>query len=204
MPAPNNPRVSFLSRLVKASLMGLYRLKGWTLTDFNAVPPRCIILGVPHTTNWDFVFFLGVAQRLGIQPSFMGKRSLFAWPMIRFMHDMGGIPVDRSRRANYVEQVIAAFAQGGDLALVIAPEGTRGKTDAWRSGFYHIAHGAGVPIVPAWVNHAAMTGGVGPAIVTTGDFDADLKRLATYYRSVLPDDPKLAALYRQAGLEGFG
>ncbi|PKB19223.1 1-acyl-sn-glycerol-3-phosphate acyltransferase [Novosphingobium kunmingense] len=192
-----------LSRLVKALLLALYRWKGWTLVETAPVPRRCVILGAPHTSNWDFVFFLGATNQLGIRPNFMGKLSLFAWPMTRFMHDMGGVPVDRSKRANYVDQVVAEFARRDHLALVIAPEGTRGAVNAWRSGFYHIAHGAGVPIVPAWVDNAAMTGGVGPAIATTGDFDADLGRIAAYYRSVMPDHPKLAALYRQAGLIGL-
>lgn len=193
---------ALLSRLVKALLLALYRWKGWTLVETAPVPRRCVILGAPHTSNWDFVFFLGVTHHLGISPSFMGKLSLFKWPMTRFMHDMGGVPIDRSKRANYVDQVIAVFRRRDELALVIAPEGTRGAVSAWRSGFYHIAHGAGVPLVPAWVDNAAMTGGVGPAIETTGDFGADLRRIAAYYHSVMPHHPKLAALYRQAGLIG--
>lgn len=191
---------TLLSRLVKALLLALYRWKGWTLVETAPVPRRCVILGAPHTSNWDFVFFLGATHQLGIRPGFMGKLSLFRWPLTRFMKDMGGVPVDRSKRANYVDQVVAEFGRREELALVIAPEGTRGAVTGWRSGFYHIAHGAGVPIVPAWVDNEAMIGGVGPAIATSGDFDADLRRIAAYYRSVLPDHPKLAALFRQAGL----
>ncbi|WP_296679673.1 1-acyl-sn-glycerol-3-phosphate acyltransferase [Novosphingobium sp.] len=202
MPPSTIQRPTLLSRLVKALLVALYRWKGWNLVETAPVPRRCIILGVPHTSNWDFVFFLGATHEVSINPSFMGKLSLFRWPLTRFMFDMGGIPVDRSKRANYVDQVIAEMARRDELALVIAPEGTRGDITAWRSGFYHIAHGAGVPVVPAWVDNAKMKGGIGPAIPTTGDFDADLAKIAAYYRSVMPDHPKLAVLYRQAGLIG--
>ena len=192
---------SLLSRLVKAVLLWLYRWKDWALVEVNPVPRRCVILGVPHTSNWDFVFFLGTTHAIGIAPSFMGKHTLFRWPMRRFMFDMGGIAVNRSEQGrNYVDQVVAEFARRDDLALVIAPEGTRGAITAWRSGFYHIADGAQVPIIPAWVDHAAMKGGVGPAIMPCGDFAADLRKIAEYYHSVMPDHPKLAVLYAQAGL----
>ncbi|MBS0481842.1 MAG: 1-acyl-sn-glycerol-3-phosphate acyltransferase [Proteobacteria bacterium] len=193
---------SLLSRLVKAVILALYRWKGWKLVQANPIPRRSVVLGVPHTSNWDFIFFLGATAELGVKPSFMGKNSLFKWPMTRFMTDMGGISVDRSaRNRNYVDQVVAEFGRRDDLALVIAPEGTRGAITGWRSGFYHIALGAGVPIIPAWVDNAGMRGGVGPAIMPSGDFAADLKRIAEYYRSVLPDQPKLAVLYAQAGID---
>jgi 1-acyl-sn-glycerol-3-phosphate acyltransferase len=194
-------RPSLSSRLVKALLLALYRWKGWRLEGETSIPRRCVILGAPHTSNWDFVFFLGATHQLGIAPNFMGKHSLFKWPMRRFMFDMGGISVNRSAKdANYVDQVVEEYAQREALALVIAPEGTRKAITAWRSGFYHIAHGARVPIVPAWVENATMRGGIGPAIVTTGDYAADLKAIAQFYHSVMPDHPKLAVLYAQAGI----
>ena len=190
---------TLLSRIVKRILLALYRWKGWRLQGEKVIPARCVLLGAPHTTNWDFVFFLGAATELGIQPSFMGKHTLFKWPMTRFMFDMGGVSVDRSRRgANYVEQVAAEFARRDELALVIAPEGSRSGSGEWRSGFYHIAMAAGVPIVPAWVNHETMQGGVGPALIPTGDYPADLAKLAAFYRSVMPECPRFMALEAQA------
>lgn len=196
-----NRKPTLLSRLVKALLLALYRWKDWSVTGQAPQARKCVILGAPHTSNWDFVFFLGTVHLLGIKPSFMGKHSLFKWPMRRFMFDMGGISVNRSaRNANYVDQVVEEYARRDELALVIAPEGTRGAITSWRSGFYHIAHGAGVPIVPAWVDNATMRGGVGPEIMPCGDFAADLRRIAEFYHSVMPDHPKLAVLYAQAGL----
>jgi 1-acyl-sn-glycerol-3-phosphate acyltransferase len=194
---------TLLSRLVKGFLLALYRWKGWTLAGQAPVAERCVILGAPHTSNWDFVFFLGAVTQLGLKPSFMGKLRLFRWPLTRFMLDMGGIPIDRKAKdKNYVDQVIAAFNMADELALVVAPEGTRGPIKAWRSGFYHIALGAGVPVVPAWVDNATMQGGIGPALTMSGDYGADLRRIAEFYHSVMPLHPKLAVLYAETGILG--
>lgn len=191
----NSCAPSLLSRLVKRVLLLLYRRKGWTLEPFDSPLKKFVIAGAPHTSNWDFVFFTGATHELGIRPRFMGKHSLFRWPLTRFMYDMGGVPVDRSASRNYVEQMVSAFAAEDDFRLVIAPEGTRGGDGKWRSGFYHIARGAGVPVVPAWVNHATMRGGLGEPIDLTGDYDADMARIAAYFREKMPGHPKLAGLF---------
>lgn len=185
---------SLLSRLARRVLISLYRRKGWKLEGQAPAERKFVITGAPHTSNWDFVFFIGATHRLGIRPSFMGKHSLFRWPLRRFMLDMGGIAVDRSKRANYVDQVVAEFARADALALVVAPEGTRSSDGEWRSGFYHIALGAGVPIVPAWVDNQAMRGGIGPALMPSGDYAADLRKLGDFYRSVMPGCPRFARL----------
>jgi 1-acyl-sn-glycerol-3-phosphate acyltransferase len=194
---------SLSSRLVKWVLLALYRWKGYSIAGEPPSDKRCVILGAPHTSNWDFVFFLGAVTQMGLRPSFMGKVSLFKWPMTRFMHDMGGIPVDRKARdKNYVDQVVTAFAKTGELSLVIAPEGTRGTIEGWRSGFYHIAQGAGVPIFPAWFDKTTGRGGIGAGVVPSGDFAADLRKIADFYYAAMPDHPKLAVLYAQAGISG--
>ncbi|NBW76094.1 MAG: acyltransferase [Sphingomonadaceae bacterium] len=181
-------RPTLLSRITKAVVLWLFRLKGWSVAGEAPAARKFVITGAPHTTNWDFIFFIGTVNHLGLKPSFMGKVSLFKGPLKRFMYDMGGLPVDRSKRNNnYVEEAADHFERAEDLALVVAPEGTRGSDGTWRSGFYHIAMRAGVPIVPAWVNHATKKGGVGPAIMPTGDYAADLAKIAAFYRSVMPD-----------------
>ncbi len=180
-----------LSRAVERILLGLYGWKDWRLEGGPPGLAKFVIVGAPHTSNWDFVFFIGATNELGIRPSFLGKHTLFKWPIARFMRDMGGIAVDRSRRgSNYVEQVAAAFAAADGLALVIAPEGSRSSAGRWRSGFWHIARAAGVPIVPAWVDHARMVGGIGEPIWPSDDFAADLARLAAFYRERLPLCPR--------------
>ena len=184
--------------MVQRILLGLYRWKGWKIEGRRPDCDKFIILGAPHTSNWDFVFFLGAANQLGIKPSFMGKTSLFKWPMTNFMLDMGGVPVDRTKRGKYVEQVAAAFEASDELALVIAPEGSRTFKGAWRTGFYHIAMAAGVPIVPAWVNNKTMRGGMGEAMMPTGDYRADLAHLAAFYREKRPDCDRFVALEKSA------
>ncbi|MCT2559968.1 lysophospholipid acyltransferase family protein [Tsuneonella sp. YG55] len=192
-------RATLLSRLVRRRLIALYRWKGWTLEGGHPGVPKFVITGAPHTSNWDFVFFIGATHTLGIRPSFMGKHTLFKWPMTRFMEDMGGISVDRSQRgSNYVEQVAHAFAQADELALVVAPEGTRSTDGEWRSGFWHIARAAGVPIVPAWVDNATMIGGLGEPIWPSDDLAADLARLAEFYRAKLPGCGRFERLAAQA------
>ena len=188
-------KLSLSSRLTRRLIIALYRWRGYHLIDRYDAPRRCVIIGVPHTTNWDFVFFLGATAEMGIKPSFMGKHTLFKWPLTRFMYDMGGVPVDRSAKGrNYVDQVTDAFAKADNLALVVAPEGTRSASRSWRSGFYHIAHKAGVPLVPAWVEDKTGRGGIGPAIMPSGDYAADLEKLLAYYQSVMPDHPRWALL----------
>lgn len=120
------------------------------------------------------------------------------------MIDMGGIPVDRSIRSNYVDQVVAEFARREALALVIAPEGTRHSDGRWRSGFYHIAEGAGVPIVPAWIDRPTRRAGIGPPVMPTGDYAADVEKLLGFYREALPGHPRFELAAAKAPLPKAG
>lgn len=195
-------RATLLSRAVHRLLVLLYRLRPMRVSGAPGVR-RCVLLGAPHTSNWDFIYFIGATHDLGIRPSFMGKHSLFRWPLRQFMFDMGGVPVNRSASHNYVDTMVEAFAANPhDFLLVIAPEGTRGAIRGWKSGFYHIALGAGVPIVCGWVDYRSGTGGFSEPIEPSGDFAADMARIAAFYRSVMPDHPKLAVLYREHGGSG--
>gem|GEM_PF-90151 len=192
----NKPTI--LSRIVWRILRGLYRWQGFKLDGRVPDIPKYILIGAPHTSNWDFIFFAGAVRELGIKPNFMGKDTLFKWPMTRFMYDMGGISVDRSRKGGYVASVIETLKEMDKIALVVAPEGSRTSDGRWRSGFYHIAHGAGIPIVPAWVNHETKRGGLGEPIVTTGDFHADLAKLAEFYKANRPECERFDMLAAQA------
>ena len=194
---PQKPTI--LSRILWRIFRGLYRWKGYRIIS-GAAPKasKYILIGAPHTSNWDFVFFAGAVRELGIRPNFVGKHTLFKWPMTRFMYDMGGMPVDRTKKGNYVQNVIEAINAADDIALVVAPEGTRTSDGRWRSGFYHIAHGAGIPIVPAWVNDETGEGGLGEPLMPSGDFHADVAILAEFYRKHLPDCDRFEMLAKQA------
>ena len=177
----------------------LFRLRGWKLEGKAPTSRRFVIIGAPHTSNWDFVFFIGTTHAFGLEARFMGKASLFRWPLRRFMLDMGGVSVERSAKGNYAQSMIDAFAAHERFALVIAPEGTRKAVTKWRSGFYHIALGAGVPIVCAWVDNEAMRGGLLPEIMPSGDFAADMAKIAALYSGVMPGHPNWAAFDAMTG-----
>ena len=198
MASTEQRRPSWLSRAVRQIILWIYRWKGWKLDGHLPDIPKYVIAGAPHTSNWDFVFFVGATAEEGVQPNFMGKHTLFKWPMTNFMLDMGGIPIDRRKRANAVDQIAEEFARRDALALVIAVEGTRSSNGEWKSGFYNIAMAAGVPIVPAWVCNERMILGFGPPLVPSGDYGADLAKLAAFMRSKLPDYDRYKIVEAQA------
>lgn len=168
---------ALMSRIMRRLLLWFYRRRGWKASGAPPADRRCVIIAVPHTSNWDFVYTMGLIDELKIEAHFMAKASLFRWPFGGFMRDMGGVVVDRSRGGNYVEAMVAEFARRKQFMLIIAPEGTRSKVQQWRTGFYHIAMGAGVPIVCGMCDYATRTGGLGPAIMPTGDYAADMEKI---------------------------
>lgn len=180
---------SWLSRLFRRALLAMYKRSGWHAHGMIPEPRKFVLIAAPHTSNWDFVYFLGLTDDLGIKPHFMAKTSLFRWPFTNFMLDMGGVPVDRSSNRNYVQQMIDEFSRRKEFMLTIAPEGTRGTVKAWKTGFYHIAMGAGVPLVVGMMDYGSKTGGLGPAIWPTGDYEADMAKVAEIYAKVQPKHP---------------
>ena len=180
---------SLVSRALRAVLLWYYRRKGWTAFGEVPEPRRFVIIAAPHTSNWDFVYYIGLTQELGINAQFMAKSSLFRWPFRNFMLDMGGVPVDRKKGGNYVQAMIDEFATRDELMLTIAPEGTRDSVQKWKSGFYHIAVGAKVPLVVGMMDYGTKTGGLGPAIWPTGDYNADMAKLSEIYAHVTPRHP---------------
>lgn len=182
---------SLLSRIVRRLLIAIYRLRGWHVEGRVPPVPKFIVIGAPHTSNWDFAVFLGAIDELGVQPSYIGKHSLFRWPMRRFFTDMGGIPIDRTKRHNYVMEVANAIARRDRVALVIAPEGSRHPEGPWRSGFYHIAMRARVPIVPAWIDRKRRRAGLGEPVMPSGNYEADLEKIAAFYRANIPGHLRL-------------
>ncbi|MFO6446458.1 lysophospholipid acyltransferase family protein [Erythrobacter sp. NE805] len=190
---------TILSRIVRRIILAIWYLKGWKIEGtFPRNIRKCVIAGAPHTSNWDFVFFTGATHEEGIRPNFMGKHTLFQWPIKNFMLDMGGLPVDRRSRLNATEQVAAEYARRDDLALVIACEGTRKSDGKWKSGFYHIARAAGVPIVPAFADNARLVISFGEPLIPSGNYGEDLLKIAEWFRSKLPDYERFKVLEQQA------
>ena len=183
-------RAGVVSRAARAALVSFYGQQGWRAESETMIPTRCVIIAAPHTSNWDFLYFVGLTHDLGFQAHFMGKKELFRWPMSNFMRENGGIPVDRSKAGNHVQAMIDQFARRDEFRLTIAPEGTRGAVRRWRTGFYNIALGAGVPLVCGLMDYARKVGGLGPAVMPTGNYAADMAKVEKYYRSVTPKYPK--------------
>ena len=161
------------------------RLSGWRVEGSLPVGvTRAVVIAAPHTTNWDLPYMLAVSYVLGVRPSWLGKRELFRAPFGGLMRWLGGIPVDRDRRMNLVEQAAGRLREADRLFLVIPPSGTRSRAAHWRSGFYHIARTARVPIVCAFLDYATKTGGIGPVFVPSNDLGSDMDRLRLFYRDV--------------------
>ena len=188
-------RPSLISRLFRRTLVGIYRHNGWRTHGVVPEPRKFVLIAAPHTSNWDFINFVGVTEDLGMMPHFMAKSSLFRWPWKNFLLDMGGVPVNRASGENYVRQMIDEFNSRSEFMLTIAPEGTRDNVGAWKTGFYHIAIGAGVPLVIGMMDYAKKTGGLGPAIWPTGDYQADMAKLAEIYATVTPRHPAKGMRY---------
>ncbi|MEB2285067.1 MAG: hypothetical protein B6D46_10020 [Polyangiaceae bacterium UTPRO1] len=157
---------------------------GWKVEGALPLGVKAVAIAYPHTTNWDMPFMLAVAYRLGVRPSWLGKRQIFRAPFGRFMRWLGGIPVDRSARTNMVAQVVERFAAVESLFLVIPPSATRRKAAHWRSGFYHIARSAGVPILCTFLDYGRKVGGIGLVVHPTGDVRADMDRIRAFYQGI--------------------
>ncbi|MEO0501297.1 MAG: lysophospholipid acyltransferase family protein [Pseudomonadota bacterium] len=161
-----------------------WRRGGWTVTQDAPLPPRCVLIAVPHTSNWDFPNVMALTDQLGVRIHFMAKVSLFRPPFGRFMRQMGGVPVDRAAAGDMVNQMTDEFARRDEFVLTIAAEGTRRAVDRWRSGFYRIAMAAEVPIVCGYMDYGRRRAGLGPVIHPTGDYDADMTVAHRFYQDM--------------------
>ena len=161
------------------------RLRGWRVDGAFPSDPKFIAIGAPHTSNFDFLIFLGVLGHFKRRANFIGKHSLFWGPLGWLMRKLGGIPVQRHSGGGLVEQAVAAIEAADEMILVIAPEGTRSKADMWKSGFYRIANDANIPIVPASVNGVERVATVGAPLRVTSDLKADMDSFRAFFDGVV-------------------
>jgi 1-acyl-sn-glycerol-3-phosphate acyltransferase len=164
-------------------------LTGWRTEGRLPLIPKFVLVGAPHTSNWDLPFTLLVAFALRARIHWMGKTTIFRRPFKGFFQWLGGIPVERSQSDNLVEQSIQQFQRNDQLILTIAPAGTRQRVIRWKSGFYHIARGAGVPIVLGFLDYRRKVGGIGPVVYPTGNITADMETIRTFYDGVTGKNP---------------
>lgn len=147
--------------------------------------PKYVMIAAPHTSNWDLVITLILAFVLQIKIYWIGKHTIFKPPFGAISRWLGGIPVDRRQSGDTVAQMVRVFQDQEKFIMVIPPEGTRKKVRYWKTGFYYIAHGAGVPIVLGYVDYKRKVGGIGPAILPTGDIDADMDKIKGFYQGIM-------------------
>ena len=139
-----------------------------------------VVIAAPHTSNWDFIYLMAAAWSFGISINWLGKDRLFRTPLGPLLRAMGGIPVDRSRPNNLVQTLLDRIRQGEGVSLVVPPSGTRRYTDHWKSGFYRIAEGAGIPMVCGYLDYHTRTAGLGP-IIYPGNLRSDMDALRAFY-----------------------
>jgi len=157
------------------------RMRGWWPEGEPPALKRFVLIAFPHTSNWDFFYLMLLAAAYELRISWVGKDSLFQWPLGTLLRKLGGIPVRRDRRSNFVAQMAAVFAASDRFVLVVPAEGTRRRADHWKSGFYHIARSAGVPVVLGYLDYRRRRGGFGPALVPSGDVRADMDVVRAFY-----------------------
>ena len=188
MPLTRTPDAAWFAQTLGKLFL---RVRGWRVEGRLPAGTKAVAIAAPHTSNWDLPLMLAVSYVLGVKPSWLGKRQLFVGPLGWLLRRLGGIPVDRARRTNLVEQVTAYFATVDQLFLVIPPSGTRKRATHWKSGFYHIARGAQVPIICAFLDYRRKVGGVGPTVVPSGDVRADMRIIRDFYAQVTGKHPAL-------------
>lgn len=158
------------------------RILGWRVVGQLPKFPKFVIVGAPHTSNWDFIIFLALAFILKGDLRYMGKKELFYWPYGGFFRWCGGVPVDRSKPQGLVEQTVQAIQEAEHFQLVITPEGTRKKVGEWKRGFYHIAKQAGLPVATGYVDINTKTCGIGPTFVLTDDMEFDIAAIKAFFK----------------------
>jgi 1-acyl-sn-glycerol-3-phosphate acyltransferase len=169
---------------------------GWRLETETPSSPRFVLVAAPHTSGWDLPFMLACSWSMRVPISWMGKQELFRFPFGWFMRGLGGVPIDRSARNDRVGWAAALFAREDTLVLAVPAEGTRARVDYWKSGFYHIARRASVPVGLGYLDYERRITGIGGFVEATGDVRADMDRIRAFYATVRAKFPEKHAVPR--------
>jgi len=166
------------------------KLTGWKAEGEKPTAPRFVLIAAPHTSNWDFVYLLAFSVIFDMKISWMGKHILFRPPMGWFMRRLGGIPIVRHRSGQLVSQMARSFEESKARILVVPAEGTRRYVAHWKSGFYHIARMAKVPIVMGYLDYTRRRGGFGAALDVTEDLRRDMDEIRHFYSDKMGKYPE--------------
>jgi len=167
-----------------------FRIVGWRTVDERRNERKYLMIIAPHTSNWDFPVMFMFALARGFHGYWMGKHTLFKGPLGPISRWLGGLPIDRSMSLNRVDQTIAYYKDSDNMVMAITPEGTRKRVDRWRSGFYHIAMGASVPIALGYADYRRKECGIGRMFFPTGDYERDLAEIKDFYRDMTGKHPE--------------
>jgi 1-acyl-sn-glycerol-3-phosphate acyltransferase len=178
-----------MSVLRKGFARLVLRLSRWTAV--GSVPPSGILVGAPHTSNWDWVAMLLLTWRDGVQARVLIKRELFRGPLAPLLRVTGGIPLDRKNPGETVRALLDQAKDDDRFLLVLAAEGTRGKAEFWKSGFYKISQQTGLPVTLGFVDGPSRTMGFGPTFTPTGDVRADMDMVRAFYADKRGINPEL-------------
>ncbi len=159
------------------------RLFGWRMEGEFPNLNKCVFVAAPHTSNWDFLHGIAVVFALGLRVSWMGKDALFKRPFGWIMRWLGGVAIDRSASHGVVAQMAQEFANRSHFLLAVTPEGTRSRVARWKTGFYHIARSARVPIVLVYLDYRRRVLGVGDVVVPTGAVEQELDAIRAFFQS---------------------
>ncbi len=165
------------------------RAFGWREEGERPTAPF-VLIAAPHTSNWDLPFTLALSYVYDLPIRWAGKHTLFAFPFGPVMRALGGVPIRRDRRENRVSQLAALFDEHPDLVLTVPAEGTRSRVEHWKSGFYHVAREAQVPIVCGYLDYARKRGGFGFSLTPSGDVRADMDRIRAFYADKIGKYPE--------------
>ncbi|HVK80054.1 MAG TPA: 1-acyl-sn-glycerol-3-phosphate acyltransferase [Verrucomicrobiae bacterium] len=169
------------SEIVRWLSAAYLKLAGWTLRGDWPGVDKAVLVAAPHTSNWDGLNMLATAGFYRVKLAWMGKKSLTQGPFGWAPKALGCVPIDRSQNNDVVKQMREAFAAHTRMILAIPPEGTRSLAREWKSGFYHIAHGAGVPLVISVLDYGTKQVRLAAVVETSGDYEADLALIRAHY-----------------------
>ncbi len=177
-------------------LVSLFWLKlfGWKIEGEFPEEKKFVLIAAPHTSNWDMPYMLFYAFYYRAKVYWMGKQSIFRWPFGTICRWMGGIPIDRAKSNNVVENTVEQFNKKDRLVIVIPPTGTRKKVLKWKTGFYYIALLAKVPIALGFLDYKKKVGGFGPLFYPTGDIEADMIEISKFYQGISGKHPEHSSI----------
>ena len=178
-------------RFAKRLARWVYRLCGWQTVGSIPNISQAVLIGVPHTSNFDGMVAIPMVLALDLDVRILGKKQLFGVPILsQFLRWAGVMPIDRDKKGSVLQANIDRFKTGKPLFLALAPEGTRRYTEQWKTGFYYLAVGAGVPIIPVAMDYRTKQIRFMKPFYPTGDIDADLPQIYAYFRGVTPKHPQ--------------